>query len=93
MPQFRNQSVDAVIDVRSKIEFWLGHLPGAQCVPVDSLPVGLEHLDGVSKNSRLLVYCASGARSAMARQILEAAGFTNVIDGGGISSARVDFVE
>jgi len=93
MPHFRNQPVDVVIDVRSKIEFWLGHLPGAHCVPVDTLPAGIEGIEGVGKNARLLVYCASGGRSAMARQILTEAGYTNVVDGGGISSARPDFAE
>ena len=93
MPRFRNQPVDVVIDVRSKVEFWLGHLPGAPCVPVDTLPAGLDEIPGVSKGARLLVYCASGGRSAMARQILTEAGYTNVVDGGGISSARPDFAE
>lgn len=93
MPTFRNQPVDAVIDVRSKVEFWLGHLPGAQCVPVDTLPAGLDAVDGVNKSARVLVYCASGARSAMAQQILSAAGYSNVTDGGGYSSARAEFEE
>lgn len=93
MPRFRNQPVDVVVDVRSKVEYWLGHLPGAHCVPVDALPDGLDTLPGVSKSARLLVYCASGGRSAMARQILTDAGYTNVVDGGGISAARPDFAE
>ena len=93
MPRFRNQPVDVVIDVRSKVEFWLGHLPGAHCVPVDTLPAALDDIPGASKSARLLVYCASGGRSAMARQILTEAGYTNVVDGGGISSARPDFAE
>lgn len=93
MPFFRNQPVDVVVDVRSKVEFWLGHLPGAHCVPVDTLPDGLDGVPGVSKGARLLVYCASGGRSAMARQILTDAGYTDVVDGGGIASARPDYTE
>lgn len=93
MPTYRNKPIDAVIDVRSKIEFWLGHLPGAECVPVDTLPAGLDGVKGVSKSARILVYCASGARSAMAKQILNAAGYTNVTDGGGYGSARAEFAE
>jgi phage shock protein E len=91
MPSFRNAPVDAVIDVRSRLEFWLGHLPGAECVPVDALPAGLDSAKGVSKSSRILVYCASGARSAMAKQVLQQAGYTNVVDGGGYASAREAF--
>ncbi len=93
MPRFRNAPVDVIVDVRSKVEFWLGHLPGAHCVPVDTLPDGLDAVAGAGKDARLLVYCASGGRSAMARQILTEAGYTNVVDGGGIASARAEFEE
>ena len=91
MPTFRSKPVDAVIDVRSKVEFWLGHLDGAVCVPVDQLPDGLAKHAHITKQSKLLVYCASGMRSASAAQILKASGFTNVVDGGGIGDARTDF--
>lgn len=91
MPTFRNRPVDAVIDVRSKLEFWMGHLPGATNVPVDRLPEGLEGL-GLTSKSRILVYCASGMRSAQAASVLKAAGYTQVVDGGGIAAASQDFV-
>lgn len=92
MPTFRSTPVDAVIDVRTKVEFWLGHLPAARCVPVDTLPEGLDAL-ALPRDSRILVYCASGGRSAMARQILEAAGYTQVTDGGGYAAAKSEFAE
>ena len=91
MPRFRDLPVDAVIDVRSKLEFLLGHLPGAVCVPVDRLPDGLGRVAGVTKASRILVYCASGARSASAAAALRAAGYHRVTDGGGIGEAKRDF--
>lgn len=93
MPTFRNRPVDAVIDVRSKLEFWMGHLPGATNVPVDRLPDGLQDLDGLNltPKSRILVYCASGMRSAQAAGILKAAGYSNVVDGGGMGAASQDF--
>ena len=37
MPSFRRQPIDVVLDVRSRIEFWFGHLDGATCIPVDTL--------------------------------------------------------
>ena len=92
MPRFRDLPVDAVVDVRSKLEFWLGHLPGAVCVPVDQLPHGLADLPAVTTKSRILVYCASGARSAAAASALRAAGYHCVTDGGGIGDATRDFV-
>jgi phage shock protein E len=92
MPTFRNRPVDAVIDVRSKLEFWMGHLPGATNIPVDRLPEGLDGL-GFTPKSRILVYCASGMRSAQAASILKAVGYTQVVDGGGMAAASQHFAE
>jgi phage shock protein E len=86
-PRFRGQPVDLVVDVRSKVEFWMGHLPGAICIPVEQLPGGLTKRTGISPASRILVYCAGGKRSAEAASQLRAAGYTNVVDGGGMSAA------
>jgi phage shock protein E len=91
VPRFRGRPVDLVVDVRTKVEFWLGHLPGAVCIPVDQLPDGLDARPGVSHATRILVYCGSGARSATAATTLRAAGYTNVVDGGGFGEARVNF--
>lgn len=90
-PRFRGAPVDVVVDVRSHIEFWLGSLPGAVCVPVTNLPEGLGKHEGVSQASRILVYCASGNRSAAAAAMLTQAGYRNVVDGGGIGAASQHF--
>jgi rhodanese-related sulfurtransferase len=90
-PKFRGAPVDFVIDVRSKLEFWMGHLPGAVCVPVDRIPDGLGVVNGLSPKSRVMVYCASGARSRAAAETLRAAGFKHVIDGGRIGTAREQY--
>ena len=89
--RFRDAPVDLVVDVRSKLEFWTGHLPGAVCIPVDDLPAGLEGR-GVSPESRILVYCGSGKRSANAAEQLRAAGFRHVVDAGGMSDAWNNYV-
>jgi phage shock protein E len=85
-PRFRGEAVDFVVDVRSKLEFWMGHLPGAVCIPVDQLPVGLERRKATPE-SRIMVYCASGARSANAASLLRTSGYKHVVDGGGMSDA------
>jgi rhodanese-related sulfurtransferase len=90
--KFRGKPVDVVLDVRSKLEFWMGHLDGAVCVPVDRIPDGMGVIAGLTPASRILVYCASGARSAAATARLKAAGFVNVVDGGGIAAAQQEFV-
>lgn len=79
---------ELIVDVRSKLEFLFGHLPNAVCIPVARLPDDLVSREGVKPTSRILVYCATGARSASAAVQLKAAGFTNVVDGGGIATAR-----
>ena len=89
-PRFRGAPVDIVVDVRSHIEFWLGHLSGAICVPVTHLPEGLAK-HSVTPTSRILVYCASGNRSANAAAHLQSAGFHNVVDGGGMAAASREF--
>jgi rhodanese-related sulfurtransferase len=90
-PRFRGAPLDLVVDVRSKLEFWTGHLPGAVCVPVDTLPDALAARAGVTTDSRILVYCGSGKRSATAAIELRAAGFTHVVDGGGMAEASQDY--
>lgn len=60
-----------LLDVRTAAEFSSGHLPGAVNVPVSELPMKAANL----KLGRVVVYCASGTRSAVARSILKARGF------------------
>lgn len=83
-----SRKFDLVVDVRSKLEFLFGHLPDAVCIPVTRIPDDLQKRPDVKTDSRILVYCASGARSAMAANELRAAGFKNVVDGGGMTAAR-----
>lgn len=77
----------ALVDVRSPSEHAGGHLPGSLNIPVDRLPAGLD-AKVVPKDRPVLVYCASGMRSARAAGLLRQAGWTNVLDLGGIGAAR-----
>jgi phage shock protein E len=90
-PRFRGAPVDLVVDVRSKLEFWTGHLPGAICIPVDALPRALARRADVTTDSRIVVYCGSGKRSAAAASELRDAGYAHVIDGGGMDAASQDY--
>lgn len=91
MPSFKNRPVDLVLDVRSKLEFFLGHLDGAVNIPLDRLPDGLTAHPGVTPRTRILVYCAGGARSAQAAALLKQVGYTNVVDGGGMAEAHAQY--
>ena len=70
-----------VVDVRSEAEFRAGGYPGAINVPLQVLS---SELDRISKDRPVVLYCASGARSAMAARILKKAGYTDVLNGGGL---------
>jgi rhodanese-related sulfurtransferase len=79
-----------VLDVRTPEEFG-DHLPTATNVPVDDLPKRLaevDHLAGGDKAKPIVVYCHAGGRAARAKRALEAAGYTNVTNGGGIDDLR-----
>ena len=89
-PRFRGAPVDLVVDVRSRLEFWTGHIPGAVCIPVDQLPEGLDGR-GLTPDSRILLYCGSGTRSANAAALLKQGGYRNVVDGGGMKDAWAHF--
>lgn len=72
-----------IIDVRRVDEFETGHIPGAVCIPNESIgteqPKELPNLDQI-----ILVYCRSGNRSKQAAQKLFDMGYTNVYEFGGI---------
>ena len=75
---------DAVIvDVRRQDEYDEGHIPGAVCIPNESIgdemPEELPDTDQV-----ILVYCRSGRRSREAAQKLADMGYTGVYEFGGI---------
>lgn len=70
-----------VIDVRSGGEFESGSIDGAVNLPVQGLPDTLIDT-GLELDHEVIVYCRSGRRSAQAKTLLEAAGFTLVFDGG-----------
>ncbi len=74
-----------VVDVRSAGEFMGGAFPNAVNIPLDDLMAGKGEL-GENTNREIVVYCASGARSAYAQQVLSNRGFTNVSNGGGIAA-------
>lgn len=74
-----------VIDVRTPGEFMSGAVPNALNIPLDDLMAGKINL-GENLEREIIVYCASGARSAYAQQVLMSKGFTNVKNGGGISA-------
>ena len=59
--------------------------------PVDVIATELPKRADIAKNAKILVYCASGGRSAAAAAQLGSLGYTSVIDGGGVSQAATKY--
>jgi len=73
-----------LLDVRTPAEYSAGHLPGAINVPLQTLERRLG--DVGARDRAVIVYCASGHRSAHAKRVLERGGFTTVHNLGSIRS-------
>lgn len=72
-----------VVDVRRPDEFAAGHIPGAVCIPNET--IGTQPPDGLAdKAQTILVYCRSGNRSKQAAQKLFDMGYSHVFEFGGI---------
>jgi rhodanese-related sulfurtransferase len=74
-----------ILDVRSSGEFQSGHIKGAINISVNNLE---NNLNKLKKGTPIITCCASGMRSASAKSILKANGFTEVHNGGGWSSLQ-----
>ena len=70
----------AVLDVREPAEYVQGHVPGARLIPVGQLPARLSE---VERGGRVYVVCASGNRSKVGADVLNAAGHDAVSVAGG----------
>lgn len=75
-----------ILDVRSKGEYSSGSIKGSLNISLDQLNTNLSKLK--DKNQPIITCCASGMRSASAKNILKSNGYTNVHNGGGWSSLK-----
>ncbi|HBS07038.1 MAG TPA: rhodanese-like domain-containing protein [Leptospiraceae bacterium] len=73
-----------VLDVRSPMEYNMGHYPDALNIPITELQKRLDEVG--PKDRAVVVYCASGSRSETARNFLKSMGYENVINAGGLSN-------
>ena len=82
--EYKNAVGAVLLDVRSPQEYREGHIPGSQNVPLQQLDKVEEVTE--NKDTVLYVYCRSGARSRQAVSLLQAMGYTNVHNIGGIAA-------
>lgn len=71
-----------LIDVRTPAEFDADHIDGAKNIPLAQLGDRMGEVG--DKTADVVVYCQSGMRSARAKRVLAAHGFTAVHNLGGI---------
>lgn len=75
-----------ILDVRTGGEYAGGHIKGSINISVDQLSINLHKLK--DKNKIIITCCASGMRSASAKNILKSNGYTNVYNGGSWSGLQ-----
>lgn len=76
-----------MLDVRSEAEIRRSPVDGAIAAPLGELDAVIEK-EGLTKDQKILLHCASGTRSGMAVRKLKAMGYTRVFNIGGASRAR-----
>ncbi|WP_026706779.1 rhodanese-like domain-containing protein [Flavobacterium frigidarium] len=77
------QQSAVILDVRSPAEFKQGHIKGALNMPLNELE---KLVSKIKKDSIVITCCASGMRSASAKNILKNSGYEKVYNGGNWSS-------
>ncbi|MFN3952705.1 MAG: rhodanese-like domain-containing protein [Thermaurantimonas sp.] len=74
-----NQDGTFLVDVRTPQEFKEGSARNAVNIPLDQIPQRLSEFQG---KKTIVLFCRSGNRSEMAKQILQGYGITNAINAG-----------
>ena len=74
-----------LIDVRSASEYAEGHLDNSINLTVDTIGINIEKMVS-DKNTKIIVYCRSGNRSATAANTLINLGYKNVYDLGAMNN-------
>lgn len=69
-----NESI-RVIDIRQPAELNSGIIPGAEALPMHTIPLRMGELD---REEKLIMVCRSGARSAQACMFLQQQGYDKV---------------
>lgn len=96
-----NEGDILLVDVREPYEFERGHLPGAVLIPRGTLegaadPSNQHRIEALysARHRTVVVYCETGARSALAADTLQQMGFEDVYNlAGGIKLWEAEDLE
>ena len=88
MQQMQERPDTVIVDCREHNEFALGHIPGAVFIPRGVLEQNIER--AAPRERKVILYCASGNRSALAADVLLQMGYEDVASLAGGIRAWVD---
>ena len=69
--------ITQILDIRTKVEYDLGHYPGSIHIPVNK--INKETVKNLNKNTTTLVYCNTGQRARYAANKLDKLGVKDVV--------------
>ena len=80
-------STAILLDVRSPEEYASGHLQGARNIPHDRIEAEIAAI-APDKSAQIILYCRSGRRADTAMKTMQAMGYENVSNYGGLEDAQ-----
>lgn len=80
--EFESHDGGLLIDLRDEADFDAGHIPGALHMTLENIRDEIRRL--ATFNTKILLYCYTGAWSHQAEEMLKAKGYENAINLGGI---------
>jgi rhodanese-related sulfurtransferase len=78
LKRIKSKQPPTILDVRSGIEFRNGHIPGSIHAPTWKILLRLARIPG-DRNAELVVTCELGPRAQLAKGLLGAFGYRNVV--------------
>ncbi|MFP4369059.1 MAG: rhodanese-like domain-containing protein [Candidatus Kapaibacterium sp.] len=76
-----------IIDVRTNMEFKMGHIDGALLIPYNQIGSKIKN-EVPDKSIPIALYCRTGRRSGIAKRTLLDMGYANVMDLGAMGQAK-----
>ena len=86
LPLFARAADPLWIDVRTAEEYAAGHVSQSINIPYEEITDRVGEVT-TDKDALIYVYCRSGRRSGIAMEALEKAGYSNVVNIGGLQDA------
>jgi rhodanese-related sulfurtransferase len=77
LARIESGATPVVLDVRSRMEYANGHVPGARHIPFWRISRRIGDLS-IPPDAELVVYCGHGPRAVMAARALRRYGFTRI---------------